>query len=112
MAAVDYFLKLEGIQGESPDDKHKNEKNNCGKMKESFPGFWNGYGTMWRIPSFANLDIRKHYPMTPSGQMCGGVQPASSRICQSTQLVIIDLRAKVVRSWIESFRIIPQRLKA
>ena len=25
MAAVDYFLKLEGIEGESTDDKHKNE---------------------------------------------------------------------------------------
>lgn len=25
MAAVDYFLKLEGIDGESTDDKHKNE---------------------------------------------------------------------------------------
>jgi len=25
MAAVDYFLKLEGIEGESQDDKHKNE---------------------------------------------------------------------------------------
>src|SRR5271165_3682196 len=25
MAAVDYFLKLEGIDGESQDDKHKNE---------------------------------------------------------------------------------------
>lgn len=25
MAAVDYFLKLDGIEGESTDDKHKNE---------------------------------------------------------------------------------------
>jgi type VI secretion system secreted protein Hcp len=25
MAAVDYFLKIEGVQGESTDDKHKNE---------------------------------------------------------------------------------------
>jgi type VI secretion system secreted protein Hcp len=25
MAAVDYFLKLEGVDGESTDDKHKNE---------------------------------------------------------------------------------------
>ena len=25
MAAVDYFLKIEGIEGESHDDKHKNE---------------------------------------------------------------------------------------
>lgn len=25
MAAVDYFLKLDGIKGESPDDKHKDE---------------------------------------------------------------------------------------
>jgi type VI secretion system secreted protein Hcp len=25
MAAVDYFLKLEGVEGESKDDKHKNE---------------------------------------------------------------------------------------
>ncbi len=25
MAAVDYFLKIEGIEGESTDDKHKNE---------------------------------------------------------------------------------------
>ncbi len=25
MAAVDYFLKIEGIEGESQDDKHKNE---------------------------------------------------------------------------------------
>jgi|SRR5262245_17992261 len=25
MAAVDYFLKVEGIEGESTDDKHKNE---------------------------------------------------------------------------------------
>lgn len=25
MAAVDYFLKIDGIQGESQDDKHKNE---------------------------------------------------------------------------------------
>jgi type VI secretion system secreted protein Hcp len=25
MAAVDYFLKIEGVQGESADDKHKNE---------------------------------------------------------------------------------------
>jgi len=25
MAAVDYFLKLDGIEGESADDKHKNE---------------------------------------------------------------------------------------
>lgn len=25
MAAVDYFLKVDGIQGESQDDKHKNE---------------------------------------------------------------------------------------
>ena len=25
MAAVDYFLKIDGIQGESEDDKHKNE---------------------------------------------------------------------------------------
>lgn len=25
MAAVDYFLKIEGIEGESGDDKHKNE---------------------------------------------------------------------------------------
>lgn len=25
MAAVDYFLKIDGIEGESPDQKHKNE---------------------------------------------------------------------------------------
>jgi type VI secretion system secreted protein Hcp len=25
MASVDFFLKIDGIQGESPDDKHKNE---------------------------------------------------------------------------------------
>lgn len=25
MSAVDYFLKIDGIDGESPDDKHKNE---------------------------------------------------------------------------------------
>jgi type VI secretion system secreted protein Hcp len=25
MAAVDYFLKIDGIDGEAPDDKHKNE---------------------------------------------------------------------------------------
>jgi type VI secretion system secreted protein Hcp len=25
MAMVDYFLKIDGIEGESPDDKHKNE---------------------------------------------------------------------------------------
>ena len=25
MAAVDYFLKLEGVEGESPDEKHQKE---------------------------------------------------------------------------------------
>ncbi len=25
MAAIDYFLKIDGIDGESQDDKHKNE---------------------------------------------------------------------------------------
>ena len=36
MAATDYFLKLDGIDGESMDDKHKNEID-----IESFS--WGGY---------------------------------------------------------------------
>jgi type VI secretion system secreted protein Hcp len=48
MAAVDYFLKLDGIEGESKDDKHKNEIDveswSWGETQTGASGFGGGGG--------------------------------------------------------------------
>src|SRR5262245_52992254 len=47
MAVVDYFLKLDGIQGESHDDKHKNEIDVLGwswSEQQSGSGTTGGFG--------------------------------------------------------------------
>jgi type VI secretion system secreted protein Hcp len=48
MAIVDYFLKIDGIEGESPDEKHKNEIQveswSFGEQQTGTAGYGGGHG--------------------------------------------------------------------
>src|SRR5690348_15518010 len=63
MAAVDYFLKIDGIKGESKDDKHKDEIDilswSFGAQQEGVSHMGGGGGA--GKAHFQDIHITKHY---------------------------------------------------